>query len=168
MSGKRTPVRVAQRALNRTSAAARRAASPSPESILPFSLVSILTIGSLLTLVTIVFQPVVANHFITLDDSIYVTRNPMVLGGLSWMSAGWALSSGYAANWHPLTWLSHMADVELFGGQPGGHHFTSLVLHALTTSALFVALTRATGRVGRSACVAALFAVHPMRVESVA
>jgi hypothetical protein len=80
----------------------------------------------------------------------------------------WALTSGYFANWHPLTWISHMVDVQLFGLNGGAHHLTNLVLHVANTLLLFVLLTKMTGAVGRSAFVAALFAVHPMHVESVA
>jgi Flp pilus assembly protein TadD len=107
--------------------------------------------------------------FIGLDDPGYVPANPHVTAGLTWSSMAWAwTAAGYAGNWHPLTWLSHMLDVELFGVWAGGHHMTSVVLHALNTVLLFLLLYRTTSATGRSAFVAALFAVHPMHVESVA
>src|ERR1017187_417464 len=115
-----------------------------------------------------VFWPVMQCEFTNFDDPYYVTANPNVLGGLTLDNIGWALSSGYYANWHPWTWLSHMADIELFGGHVGGHHLTSLLFHTINTLLLFWVLTLMTGALGRSALVAALFAVHPLHVESVA
>ena len=106
--------------------------------------------------------------FVNYDDDVYVTRNPHVFGGLSCADARWAFTSGYAANWHPLTWLSHQLDVQLFQLDPGAHHRTSALLHALNAALLYLALTALTGASGRSALVAALFAWHPLRVESVA
>jgi len=112
--------------------------------------------------------PVLSNGFINFDDPSYVSENGRVLAGLNWPSIKWAFSTGYFGNWHPLTWLSHMLDVQLFGLEPGRHHLTSLVLHTGSVLLLFVWLQRMTGAVWRSAFVAALFAVHPLRVESVA
>ncbi|HUL98834.1 MAG TPA: hypothetical protein VLU24_05335, partial [Mycobacterium sp.] len=97
-----------------------------------------------------------------------MTANPHVAGGLTWENVAWAFTTNHAANWHPLTWLSHMADVELFGMNAGAHHLTSLLFHAANTLLLFLLLRRMTGALGRSAFVAALFAVHPLHVESVA
>ena len=114
------------------------------------------------------FGPVFRNGFVSYDDSVYVTENPHVLAGLSWASAGWAFRTDNAANWHPLTWLSHILDVEWFGLNPAGHHFTSLLLHAGNVVLLFRLLKGLTGALWRSACVAALFALHPLHVESVA
>jgi protein O-mannosyl-transferase len=88
--------------------------------------------------------------------------------GLSWTNVKWAFTSTYASNWHPLTWVSHMLDVQLFGLNPAGHHFTNLLLHVLATLLLFGFLRYATGKLWTSAFVAALFALHPMHVESVA
>jgi len=102
------------------------------------------------------------------DDLLYLTDNGVVQAGLSPRSVAWAFTSHYAANWHPLTWLSLMLDVDLFGPTPGGHHATNTLLHALSACLLFGALRSATGRVGASAFAAALFAVHPIHVESVA
>ena len=115
-----------------------------------------------------VFWPVVHCEFTNFDDPYYVTANPNVLGGLTLENIGWAFRTGYYANWHPLTWLSHMADIELFGGHAGGHHLTSLLFHTANTLLLFWVLNLMTGALGRSALVAALFAVHPLHVESVA
>jgi tetratricopeptide (TPR) repeat protein len=105
--------------------------------------------------------------FVNYDDPAYVTSNPDVQHGLTWPGFLWALRSGAGSNWHPLTWLSHMADVSLYGMNARGHHLTSLLLHAANAALLFLVLTNLTGAVGRSALVAALFALHPLRVESV-
>jgi hypothetical protein len=107
-------------------------------------------------------------QFVPLDDQGYVYENPHVTAGLTLEGVRWAFTSAEQANWHPLTWLSHMLDVQLFGLDAGYHHVTSVVIHALNTLLLFFFLARATGATGRSACVAALFAVHPLHVESVA
>ena len=115
------------------------------------------------------FAPILRNGFIEVyDDEKYVTANPNVQRGLDATSLHWALTTTTASNWHPLTWLSHMADVSMSGMDPAGHHGQSLILHALSTALLFLVLERLTGHTGRSAMAAALFAVHPMRLESVA
>ena len=108
------------------------------------------------------------NNFINYDDPAYVTKNLHVQQGLTAASVHWAFTSTSEANWHPLTWISHMADVSLFGGNPAGHHFTSILFHALNVALLFWLLYRGAGHLGRSACVAGLFAAHPLTVESVA
>ncbi len=116
-----------------------------------------------------VFRPSLGNGFIDFDDDWYITANRHVTGGLTRENIGWAFTSlGYASNWHPLTWLSHQADVQLFGLSPAGHHLTSLLLHAAGAALLFLALRGMTGAAGPSACAAALWALHPLRVESVA
>jgi protein O-mannosyl-transferase len=102
------------------------------------------------------------------DDENYVTANLHVQAGLSWTTVKWAITSTELSNWHPLTWLSHALDCELFGLNPTGHHFTNIFLHALNVLLLFLLLLRATGYEGRSFLLAALFAVHPFNVESVA
>jgi tetratricopeptide (TPR) repeat protein len=106
--------------------------------------------------------------FILLDDPEYVAENPFVLGGLSVAGLRWALTTFHAGNWHPLTWLSHMLDVSLFGLHPLGHHATSVALHALATALVFVALRRLTGARWPSLFAALFFGLHPLRVESVA
>ncbi len=113
-------------------------------------------------------SPVLRNGFISCDDGTYVTANPRVAGGLSSESLAWAFSTGHAANFHPLTWISHMLDVSLFGSSPWGHHLSSLLLHAASTALLFLVLEKMTGALRPSAVAAALFGVHPLHVESVA
>jgi tetratricopeptide (TPR) repeat protein len=124
---------------------------------------------SLLAVVTIgVFGPVVHHDFICFDDPDYVTQNPIVQSGLTWDGIVWAFKSKVAANWHPLTWISHMIDCEIYGKNPAGHHLTNLLFHIANTLLLFSILTAATGAMWRGAMVAALFALHPLHVESVA
>lgn len=122
----------------------------------------------LIILVLAAFEPVRHNSFVSYDDYRYITGNPHIQSGLTWSSVKWALTSGYAANWHPLTWISHMMDIELFGLNPLGHHLHNLFLHALCTVLLFYLLYKMTGAVWCSAFVALVFGIHPMRVESVA
>lgn len=114
------------------------------------------------------YEPVRKNDFVNLDDYYYVTQNIHVQEGLTLQSAAWALRSLSSANWHPLTWISHMADVHFFGLSPGAHHLTSVFLHCLNAILLFSILLRMTGAFWRSALVAALFAFHPLNVESAA
>jgi hypothetical protein len=103
------------------------------------------------------------------DDTPYVLANPQVRGGLTSHGVAWAFTAvGYAANWHPLTWLSHMLDVELFGLKAGGHHLVSVLLHCASTAIFFLVLRNMTGLAWRSALAAALFGIHPLNVESVA
>lgn len=119
------------------------------------------------TLVVAVFGSAVGHDF-AFDDSIYVLGNPHVRGGINLASLRWAFTTTYAGFWHPLTWVSHLIDVELFGMNPAGHHATNVLLHALNALLLFHVLRRATGSTWRSALAVALFAVHPLRAESVA
>jgi tetratricopeptide (TPR) repeat protein len=109
-----------------------------------------------------------SHQFINLDDDVYVYENATVRAGLTMHGFRWAITTFQAANWHPLTWLSHMLDVQLFGLKAGRHLYTNLALHILNSLLLFLALRRMTGAVWRSAFVAALFALHPLHVESVA
>ncbi|HOX57716.1 MAG TPA: tetratricopeptide repeat protein [Candidatus Paceibacterota bacterium] len=126
-------------------------------------------LGLLLAAATLAaFWPVIHHDFVNCDDQAYVYENPALVAGLSWPAVVWAFTTGYAGNWHPLTWLSHLLDVQWFGLKAGGHHFTSLLLHVANTLLLFVVLRRMTGALWRSALVAALFALHPLHVESVA
>src|SRR5512134_316291 len=106
--------------------------------------------------------------FINFDDPGYVTENPRVKGGLTAENVAWAFSATAMSNWHPLTWLSHMLDVHLFGLDPRGHHLVSVFLHVASTVLLFFLLSEITGAPWRSLFVAALFALHPLHVESVA
>jgi Tfp pilus assembly protein PilF len=107
-------------------------------------------------------------EFLNFDDPEYVTENNHVRAGLSWNGVAWAFTSYDAANWFPLTWLSHMADCQFFGLSSGWHHATNVLIHALASLLLFAALKRMTGALWPSAFVAFLFALHPMHVESVA
>ncbi|HTV42742.1 MAG TPA: tetratricopeptide repeat protein [Candidatus Sulfotelmatobacter sp.] len=125
-------------------------------------------ISGLWLLVLLAFVRVVDNDFLTYDDYTYVTGNDHVRHGLGLAGVKWAFTTSWAANWHPLTWLSHMLDCEIFGLHPWGHHLTSLLLHAVNTSLVFLVLRRMTGAVWKSAFVAALFGIHPLHVESVA
>jgi tetratricopeptide (TPR) repeat protein len=123
----------------------------------------------LLALITAaVYWPVVRLGFINFDDPDYVSGNPRVQAGVTTESIKWAFTSLYASNWHPLTWLSHMLDCQLYHLKPAGHHVTSLLFHIANSLLLFGLLRRLTGAFWRSAFVAALFALHPLHVESVA
>ena len=123
----------------------------------------------LLAMMTLaVYWPVHEHPFLNLDDPKYVTQNPHIADGLTPGVVFWALTHGYAGNWHPLTWMSHAADIRLFGLDPAPQHDENVVLHALDAVLLFWVLKRATGYAGRSFMVAALFALHPVNVESVA
>jgi tetratricopeptide (TPR) repeat protein len=124
--------------------------------------------AGLALLVLAVYARVAGHGFVNLDDAHYVSDNPRVLRGLTWEGVAWAFGTFQLANWHPLTWLSHMADVELFGLDPGRHHLVSVAFHAACTVLVFLVLRAATGATWRSAAVAALFGVHPLHVESVA
>ncbi len=115
-----------------------------------------------------VYAPVLTHDFVGYDDGMYITENPRVQSGLTLPNVEWAFTTGYANNWHPLAWLSHMADCQVFGLQPWGHHLTNLLIHLAATLALCLFLRNATGRHGASFVVAALFALHPLHVESVA
>jgi tetratricopeptide (TPR) repeat protein len=115
-----------------------------------------------------VYQDLPQHDFVNFDDMEYVTENPNVRPGLTVKGILWAFGTGYAGNWHPLTWLSHMLDIQLFGLMPGMHHLVNLLLHMANGVLLFLALKRMTGSLWRSAFVAALFAIHPLHVESVA
>jgi hypothetical protein len=114
------------------------------------------------------YVPVRKYEFVDYDDDRYVTANPRIQQGLSWKNTAWALTATEVANWHPLTWLSHMADCQLYGLNPTGHHLTNLLLHLANVLLLFLVLQQMTGAVWRSWLVAALFAAHPLNIESVA
>ena len=115
-----------------------------------------------------VYYPVKDHPFANYDDDDYVTNNPHVQAGVTWETVKWSFTTYEYSNWHPLTWLSHALDCQLFGMDPGPHHETNLLLHIVNVLLLFWVLAQATGYLGRSAMVAALFALHPMNVESVA
>src|ERR1700761_5185193 len=123
----------------------------------------LLAFGTLL-----VFLPVSSFNFVNYDDTDYVTENSFVKHGLTATDIHWAFTAFHAGNWHPLTWLSHMLDCELFGPNAGAQHFVNVLWHALNVALLFTWLFRLTGKIGPPAWVAALFAWHPLHVESVA
>jgi hypothetical protein len=126
-------------------------------------------IGLFLIVATLLVFGQVRNHdFTNWDDPLYVTENPHVQAGLSPKNLVWAFTTTHASNWHPLVWLSLMLDSELYGLNPGGYHLTNLLLHIANTLLLFLVLRRMTGALWRSGFVAALFALHPLHVESVA
>ncbi len=118
--------------------------------------------------VLIAFWQVNQCDFINYDDPAYVTENVHIRHGITLEAVRWAFTAGYAANWHPLTWMSHMLDVQLFGLNPHGHHLTNLLFHIANTLLLFLVFNRMTKAPWKSAFVAALFAFHPLHVESVA
>ena len=123
----------------------------------------------LLAVITLaLYNPVNRHPFVNYDDDRYVTENPHVCQGLTGDTIAWATTSTEQANWHPLTWMSHALDVSFFRLNPAGHHFTSVFIHIVNAILLFLLLMRATNRLGPSLFVAALFALHPMNVESVA
>ena len=114
------------------------------------------------------YSQVLDNGFLNFDDNHYVTENRHITNGLTREDVIWAFTQPYASNWHPLTWLSHMLDFEIYGLDPSGHHLTNLLLHIANTLLLFWVLLKMTGALWRSALVAVLFALHPLNVESVA
>ena len=123
---------------------------------------------ALAALASAAFASVWRHAFVSFDDPQYVSENHVVRSGLTWQGVRWALTTGEAGNWHPLTWMSHMLDVQLFGVEAGPHHAVNLALHIVNALLLFGVLRRMTGALWRSAFVAALFALHPAHVESVA
>jgi protein O-mannosyl-transferase len=122
----------------------------------------------LFALVVWAFLPALRNGFIEYDDALFVTSNPEVQRGLTWAGVRWAFCTPVAANWHPLTVLSHMLDCQVYGLNPWGHHLTNVLLHAFNVVLLFLIFRHLTGTVWRCAVLAALFGLHPLRVESVA
>jgi protein O-mannosyl-transferase len=137
----------------------------------------------LMVAVFLVFGQTLRHDFVNYDDDVYFYANAHVQAGLTWRGVAWAFTTGYNGNWHPLTWLSFMLDVELFGKGPAGPHLTNVLLHAASTVLLFLVLTRLVslradksagatfaqaGTLWTSAFVASVFATHPLHVESVA
>lgn len=122
----------------------------------------------LILLVLIAFEPVRHNDFIDYDDPDYITQNPHIQSGFSLSSIRWAFTAGHSSNWHPLTWLSHLLDVQLFGLNPLGHHLHNVVLHAISVILLFGMLRYMLSASWISFFIAAAFGLHPLRVESVA
>ena len=127
-----------------------------------------LVFGLVLAVATaVLYYPAIHHPFVNYDDDGYVTENHHVQAGFTWNTVAWAFTNYDQANWHPVTWLSHALDCQLFELNPAGHHSTNVLLHALNAALLFWILLQATGFMGRSFMVAALFALHPINVESV-
>jgi protein O-mannosyl-transferase len=142
--------------------------SPSSEVFLSAQNRTLLLCLLLVGVVLAFYSPVTHNGFLNYDDDQYITNNPHVRTGLTWATVKWAFTTYDQANWHPLTWLSHALDCQLFGLNPAGHHYVNVLLHAANAVLLFLLLQSATGFRWRSLMVAALFALHPVNVESVA
>ncbi|MHC4559155.1 MAG: glycosyltransferase family 39 protein, partial [Planctomycetota bacterium] len=130
---------------------------------LPFCICLVLSLTTL-----VVYWPVHNHKFVKYDDDKYITDNRDVQSGLSWQSVRWAFTTGHASNWHPITWLSHMLDCQIFGLRVGAHHLINVLFHIVNMLLLFVILKRMTGALWPSAFVAAVFGLHPLHVESVA
>ena len=124
--------------------------------------------GALALLTLAIFWPVTRHEFINLDDPVYVTKDAHVRNGVNWENIKWVFTETHANFWHPLTTLSHMLDCQFYGLKPAGHHLTGLLFHVASVVVLFLVLHRMTGAKWRSGMVAALFALHPLHVESVA
>ena len=122
----------------------------------------------LVAAVALVYGQTLGFEFVNFDDNHYVYNNPHVTHGINGPDLYWALTHCHGGHWHPLTWLSHMLDCQLYGLHPWGHHLTNVALHALAAVLLFLVLRSMTGALGPSALVAAVFAVHPLHVENVA
>jgi tetratricopeptide (TPR) repeat protein len=139
---------------------------PAPSAHKPWQIAAVCLLLAVATIFA--YRGVRTNDFLTYDDDVYVVDNPQVQQGVTAQSIGWAFDAFHASNWHPLTWISHMVDWQLYGKNPVGHHLTNVCLHAANSILLFLLLLFMTGYLGRSALVAALFALHPAHVESVA
>ncbi|MFH1812415.1 MAG: tetratricopeptide repeat protein [Pseudomonadota bacterium] len=145
---------------------ARRGHSSTMDSVgLPIPLWAVAAV--LVALVCLVFGPAIGHGFTVYDDRAYLIDNAVVSKGLTWEGIRWAFTTRYHSHWHPLTWLSHMLDVELFGLSPGPHHAVNLALHVVNSVLVLLFFLRTGAGGARSALVAALFALHPMRVEAV-
>ena len=112
-----------------------------------------------------IYWQVSHHEFVDFDDDLYITENRHVQNGLTMEGIYWSFTSTRGGNWHPITWLSHMLDIQLYGMNPGGHHLTSMLLHIANTVLLFFVFRKMTGDLWRSGFVAALFAIHPLHVE---
>src|SRR5436190_4140639 len=157
------PNPIRRKKISSEGAAARSASRASSERVAT-GIVCIL----LVAIVWIVFGQTLRHEFVNYDDEQYVGGNSRITNGLTLDGIQWAFTHVHAANWHPLTTISHMLDCQLYGLQPWGHHLTSVVLHAAAAIFLFLALRQLTDAYWPSAFVAAVFAIHPLRVESVA
>jgi len=157
--------------MSRGGIGARRDMTTDPEPLaVPRSATRLVAAVSLLLclVTTAIYAQTYRHGFVAYDDDAYVYENGVVKQGLTWQGVVWAFTTFHAANWHPLTWLSHMLDWQLFGGNAGAQHLANLAFHLANVVLLLAALVKMTGSVWRSAAVAAVFAVHPLHVESVA
>jgi tetratricopeptide (TPR) repeat protein len=155
--------------MNPVSNAYETESAPAAQGLAPERQTLILISLALFVLTFALYLPALHNGFVNYDDPDYVTRNGRVLQGLNWENVKWAFGTNNSvANWHPLTWLSHMADVEIFGLRPWGHHLINVLLMSANSVLLFWFLAVTTEKLWRSAAVAAIFAVHPLNVEPVA
>jgi tetratricopeptide (TPR) repeat protein len=130
--------------------------------------VATLLCTALFIIILVVYLQVGSHQFLNFDDDIYVTKNPHVASGISKENIAWAFTSVESYNWHPITWIAHMSDVQLYGMNPRGHHLTNVAFHMIATMLLFLLLLRLTAGLWQSIFVAAMFALHPLHVESVA
>lgn len=146
----------------------RESVASAPQAGAPPGWAGWLVCGLLLVAVLLVFGQTVQHEFVNFDDDQYVTQNPHVTGAAKDDGITWAFTQNHAGNWHPLTWLSHMLDCRMYGLWAGGHHLTNVLLHAATAILLFLVLRQMTGAFWPSAWAAAVFAIHPLRAESVA
>src|SRR4051794_28859575 len=133
----------------------------------PKNFIALICLGLALA-VFAVFSQVLTCDFVNYDDLGYITQNQNVQHGINLETLKWAFTTGHSSNWHPLTWISHMLDFQIYGLKPMGHHLTNLLFHAANSVLMFLLLRRMTGALWPSAFVAAMFALHPLRVESVA
>jgi len=124
--------------------------------------------AALIAIAWAVFGRTVGHEFVNFDDPFYVSENPQIEAGLNWQNILWAFTHVHSSNWHPLTTVSHMLDSQFFGNKPGAHHFENVLWHSANAVLLFLLLAQMTSRVWTSALVAAIFAIHPLHVESVA
>lgn len=138
-----------------------------PKKFLPANAAS-MVIAGIVAACLLVYAQTIYFNFINIDDRAYIYENRAVLSGFNWNSLRWAFTSVHSANWHPLTWLSHMLDVTMFGLGAGGHHFVNVIFHIINSVLAFIVFRRLTGALWKSAMVAFLFALHPAHVESVA
>src|SRR5215472_17597505 len=132
------------------------------------SVTDLLVCLGLVAVTLAVFGQTLTHDFVNFDDHVYVYENPLVVKGLSTEGITEAFTHTHARNWHPLTTISHMLDCQLYGLKAGGHHLTNVILHTISVLLLFLVLKQVTSALWQSAFVAALFAIHPLHVESVA
>ncbi len=162
---------VAKRGLSKVSDPAQVSSADvrSPASGRDLSISHLIMVAGILILLNwLCYRNVLTHDFINYDDTLYVTENYYVKAGITVEGIKWAFTTGHASNWHPVTWLSHMVDCQIAGTEPRQHHLTNLILHTINSLLLFFLFATASGRPWRSAAVALLFAIHPLRVESVA